>query len=73
MNLHHSDDYPDHVDLTSGDEDGQDPVNEPDAHGMYTTRTTFAGRGRQLCGDRVVQKQLQEHRLEVEARALVPI
>ena len=34
-NLHHSDDYPDGVDLTSGDEDGEDPDNEPDTHGMY--------------------------------------
>lgn len=34
-NIHRSDDYPDGVDLTSGDEDGEDPENEPDTQGMY--------------------------------------
>jgi hypothetical protein len=30
-----SDDYPDGVDLTSGDEDGEDPDDEPDSRRMY--------------------------------------
>lgn len=30
-----SDGYPDGVDLTSGDEDGEDPDDEPDTNGMY--------------------------------------
>ncbi|KJZ77599.1 Frequency clock protein [Hirsutella minnesotensis 3608] len=34
-NPHHSDGYPDGVDLTSGDEDGEDPENEPDTRRMY--------------------------------------
>lgn len=34
-NLHHSDGYPDGVDLSSGDEDGEDPEDEPDTRGMY--------------------------------------
>ena len=34
-NPHHYGDYPDGVDLTSGDEDGEDLDNEPDSHGMY--------------------------------------
>lgn len=34
-NLHQSDGYPDGVDLSSGDEDGEDPDNEPDTQGMY--------------------------------------
>jgi len=33
--IHQSDGYPDGVDLTSGDEDGEDPENEPDTEGMY--------------------------------------
>lgn len=32
---HQSDGYPDDVDLTSGDEDGEDPDDEPDAQKMY--------------------------------------
>lgn len=31
----HSDDYPDGVDLTSGDEDGEDPDDEPGVKNMY--------------------------------------
>ena len=42
-NLHHSDDYPDGVDLTSGDEDGEDPDNEPDTHGMYDDEDSVRG------------------------------
>jgi len=34
-NVYRSDDYPDDVDLSSGDEDGEDPANEPDTRGMY--------------------------------------
>jgi hypothetical protein len=34
-NPHNSDGYPDGVDLTSGDEDGEDPDDEPDAQKMY--------------------------------------
>jgi len=34
-NLHRSDGYPDGVDLSSGDEDGEDPDDEPDTRGMY--------------------------------------
>jgi hypothetical protein len=34
-NIYQSDDYPDGVDLSSGDEDGEDPDNEPDTHRMY--------------------------------------
>ena len=34
-NLHCSDGYPDGVDLSSGDEDGEDPDDEPDTRGMY--------------------------------------
>lgn len=34
-NGHRSDGYPDGVDLTSGDEDGEDPDDEPDTQGMY--------------------------------------
>ncbi|PFH61881.1 hypothetical protein XA68_16009 [Ophiocordyceps unilateralis] len=34
-NLHESDGYPDGVDLSSGDEDGEDPDNEPDTRRMY--------------------------------------
>lgn len=34
-NPHQSDGYPDGVDLTSGDEDGEDPDNEPDSRCMY--------------------------------------
>lgn len=34
-NPHQSDGYPDGVDLTSGDEDGEDPDDEPDAQKMY--------------------------------------
>ena len=34
-NPHQSDGYPDGVDLSSGDEDGEDPENEPDARRMY--------------------------------------
>jgi len=33
-----SDGYPDGVDLTSGDEDGEDPDDESDAHGMYVDK-----------------------------------
>lgn len=40
-NVHHSDDYPDGVDLSSGDEDGEEPENEPDTLGMYDS----VGRG----------------------------
>lgn len=36
-NPHQSDGYPDDVDLTSGDEDGEDPDDEPDAQRMYDT------------------------------------
>lgn len=36
-NPHQSDDYPDGVDLSSGDEDGEDPDNESDAKSMYET------------------------------------
>lgn len=32
---HRSDGYPDGVDLSSGDEDGEDPDDEPDTKGMY--------------------------------------
>jgi len=35
-NLHESDGYPDGVDLSSGDEDGEDPEDEPDARRMYS-------------------------------------
>ncbi|KAF4126158.1 Frequency clock protein [Geosmithia morbida] len=34
-NITHSDGYPDNVDLTSGDEDGEDPDDEPETNGMY--------------------------------------
>ncbi|KAJ6441029.1 frequency clock protein-like protein [Purpureocillium lavendulum] len=34
-NPHHSDGYPDGVDLSSGDEDGEDPDDEPETHRMY--------------------------------------
>ncbi|EQK98938.1 frequency clock protein-like protein [Ophiocordyceps sinensis CO18] len=34
-NPHHSDGYPDGVDLSSGDEDGEDPDNESDTRLMY--------------------------------------
>ncbi|PHH79336.1 hypothetical protein CDD80_5099 [Ophiocordyceps camponoti-rufipedis] len=34
-NPHQSDGYPDGVDLSSGDEDGEDPDNEPDSRCMY--------------------------------------
>lgn len=34
-NHHRSDGYPDGVDLSSCDEDGEDPEDEPDAEGMY--------------------------------------
>lgn len=37
-NLHRSDGYPDGVDLTSGDEDGEDPEDERDARPMYERR-----------------------------------
>jgi len=43
-NHHHSDDYPDGVDLTSGDEDGEDPDNEPDTHGMYDDEDSINGK-----------------------------
>ncbi|KAK0384577.1 hypothetical protein NLU13_8663 [Sarocladium strictum] len=36
-NPHQSDGYPDGVDLTSGDEDGEDPDDEPGADRMYDT------------------------------------
>ncbi|KAI9901311.1 hypothetical protein N3K66_003128 [Trichothecium roseum] len=34
-NRHQSNDYPDGVELTSGDEDGEEPENEPDTLQMY--------------------------------------
>ncbi|GJN71462.1 hypothetical protein PLICBS_005527 [Purpureocillium lilacinum] len=34
-NPHQSDGYPDGVDLSSGDEDGEDPDDEPETHRMY--------------------------------------
>ena len=34
-NQHQSDDYPDGVDLSSGDEDGENPDDEPDTQAMY--------------------------------------
>ncbi|KAK7423170.1 hypothetical protein QQZ08_009166 [Neonectria magnoliae] len=35
VNPHRSNDYPDGVDLTSGDEDGEDPDDSPGEHNMY--------------------------------------
>ncbi|KPM44300.1 Frequency clock protein [Neonectria ditissima] len=35
MNLHRSNDYPDGIDLSSGDEDGEDPDDSPGEHNMY--------------------------------------
>lgn len=43
-NLRHSDDYPDGVDLSSGDEDGEDPENEPDTEGMYNHDNSMRGK-----------------------------
>ena len=34
-NQHQSEDYPDGVDLSSGDEDGEDPDDEPETRAMY--------------------------------------
>lgn len=36
-NPHQPDDYPDGVDLSSGDEDGEDPDDSPGEHNMYDT------------------------------------
>lgn len=38
VNPHQSDGYPDGVDLSSGDEDGEDPEDEPDTHNMYNDK-----------------------------------
>ncbi|KAH7322803.1 frequency clock protein [Stachybotrys elegans] len=43
-NLHESDGYPDGVDLSSGDEDGEDPEDEPDARRMYNETNESVGK-----------------------------
>ncbi|KEY65388.1 hypothetical protein S7711_04285 [Stachybotrys chartarum IBT 7711] len=39
-NPYQSDDYPDGLDLSSGDEDGEDPDDEPDSRRMYDKRNS---------------------------------
>jgi hypothetical protein len=40
VNPHQSDDYPDGVDLSSGDEDGEEPDEDDAAHQMYDPMET---------------------------------
>lgn len=53
-NPHQSDGYPDGVDLSSGDEDGEDPDDEPETHRMYdghgSKRASSDGHARQSMG-----------------------
>lgn len=44
-NIPQSDGYPDGVDLSSGDEDGEDPDDEPETNGMYDDEDEAGGAG----------------------------